>query len=55
MNKSLLLSLADEMLDINKGDYELFLCVTGLALWRDTVVYGYNSPLRSLKDLVFGE
>ncbi|KAJ4720971.1 maltose excess protein 1, chloroplastic-like [Melia azedarach] len=41
---------------------EFFLAATaglvswiGLALWRDTVVYGYNSPLRSLKDLVFGE
>ncbi|CAK7333763.1 unnamed protein product [Dovyalis caffra] len=26
----------------------------GMALWRDTVVYGYSSPLRSLKELVFG-
>ncbi|EOY10264.1 hypothetical protein QUC31_010100 [Theobroma cacao] len=40
---------------------EFFLAATvglfswiGMALWRDTVVYGYNSPLRSLKELVFG-
>ncbi|KAJ6693815.1 hypothetical protein OIU85_004584 [Salix viminalis] len=26
----------------------------GMALWRDTVVYGYSSPLRSLKELIFG-
>ncbi|CAH8320162.1 unnamed protein product [Eruca vesicaria subsp. sativa] len=26
----------------------------GLALWRDTIAYGHNSPLRSLKELVFG-
>ncbi|KAJ6744108.1 MALTOSE EXCESS PROTEIN 1 CHLOROPLASTIC-RELATED [Salix purpurea] len=25
----------------------------GMALWRDTVVYGHSSPLRSLKELVF--
>jgi hypothetical protein len=28
--------------------------ITGMALWRDTVVYGYSSPLTSLKELVFG-
>lgn len=26
----------------------------GTAFWRDTVVYRYNSPLRSLKELFFG-
>ncbi|XWS57997.1 hypothetical protein CRYUN_Cryun09bG0221100 [Craigia yunnanensis] len=26
----------------------------GMALWRDTVVYGYDTPIRSLKELVFG-
>uniref|UniRef100_A0A2P2JB29 Uncharacterized protein n=2 Tax=Rhizophora mucronata TaxID=61149 RepID=A0A2P2JB29_RHIMU len=26
----------------------------GMAFWRDTVVHGYSSPLRSLKNLVFG-
>ncbi|XP_077234801.1 maltose excess protein 1-like, chloroplastic isoform X2 [Tasmannia lanceolata] len=26
----------------------------GMTLWRDTKVYGYSSPLRSLKELVFG-
>uniref|UniRef100_A0A1J3HNJ2 Maltose excess protein 1, chloroplastic n=1 Tax=Noccaea caerulescens TaxID=107243 RepID=A0A1J3HNJ2_NOCCA len=26
----------------------------GLALWRDAMAYGHNSPLRSLKELVFG-
>lgn len=31
----------------------LFLWI-GMALWRDTVVYGYSSPLTSLKELVFG-
>ncbi|KAG6714499.1 hypothetical protein I3842_05G205300 [Carya illinoinensis] len=31
----------------------LFLWI-GMALWRDTVVYGYGSPLTSLKELVFG-
>lgn len=41
---------------------EFFLAVTaglvswiGMALWRDTVVYGFNSPLRSLKELVSGQ
>ncbi|XP_031276152.1 maltose excess protein 1-like, chloroplastic [Pistacia vera] len=40
---------------------EFFLAATaglfswiGMALWKDTVVYGYNSPMRSLKELVFG-
>ncbi|KAL4595596.1 hypothetical protein ACB092_12G103800 [Castanea dentata] len=40
---------------------EFFLAATiglfswiGMALWRDPIVYGYNSPLRSLKELVFG-
>ncbi|XP_021899736.1 maltose excess protein 1, chloroplastic-like [Carica papaya] len=40
---------------------EFFLAATvglfswiGMALWRDPVVHGYNSPLRSLKELVFG-
>lgn len=27
---------------------------TGVALWKDTEVYGYNSPLRSLKELIHG-
>ncbi|KAF9624493.1 hypothetical protein IFM89_011536 [Coptis chinensis] len=27
---------------------------TGVALWKDTKVYGYNSPLRSLKELIQG-
>lgn len=31
----------------------LFLWI-GMALWRDTVVYGHDSPLTSLKELVFG-
>lgn len=31
-----------------------FWFLTGLALWSDTKVYGYNSPLTSLKELVFG-
>ncbi|KAL5568301.1 hypothetical protein UlMin_024876 [Ulmus minor] len=31
----------------------LFLWI-GMALWRDTQVYGYSSPLTSLKELVFG-
>nr|XP_023885040.1 maltose excess protein 1-like, chloroplastic [Quercus suber]POE69987.1 maltose excess protein 1, chloroplastic [Quercus suber] len=31
----------------------LFLWI-GMALWRDPIAYGYNSPLRSLKELVFG-
>lgn len=31
----------------------LFLWI-GMALWRDTAVYGYGSPLTSLKELVFG-
>ncbi|GMI88769.1 MALTOSE EXCESS 1, ROOT CAP 1 [Hibiscus trionum] len=26
----------------------------GMALWRDTVVHGYGSPIRTLKELVFG-
>ncbi|KAK8565031.1 hypothetical protein V6N13_020157 [Hibiscus sabdariffa] len=26
----------------------------GMALWRDTVVHGYESPIRTLKELVFG-
>ncbi|WZY75053.1 hypothetical protein YC2023_021437 [Brassica napus] len=26
----------------------------GLALWRDAMAYGHNSPFRSLKELVFG-
>ncbi|GMN44134.1 hypothetical protein TIFTF001_013329 [Ficus carica] len=31
----------------------LFLWI-GMALWRDTVVYGHSSPLTSLRELVFG-
>ncbi|KAJ7949929.1 Maltose excess protein 1, chloroplastic-like protein [Quillaja saponaria] len=31
----------------------LFLWI-GMALWRDTVVHGYSSPLSSLSELVFG-
>ncbi|KAI3981919.1 hypothetical protein MKX01_041182 [Papaver californicum] len=26
----------------------------GIGLWKDTKVYGFNSPLRSLKELLFG-
>ncbi|XVF56661.1 hypothetical protein PTKIN_Ptkin06aG0138300 [Pterospermum kingtungense] len=26
----------------------------GMVLWRDTVVYGYDSPIRTLRELVFG-
>ncbi|KAI3432191.1 uncharacterized protein J3R85_007600 [Psidium guajava] len=26
----------------------------GIALWRDMAAYGYNTPLRSIKELVFG-
>ncbi|KAK8715225.1 hypothetical protein V6N13_042563 [Hibiscus sabdariffa] len=40
---------------------EFFLAATvgliawiGMAFWRDTAVRGYNSPIRSLKELVFG-
>jgi hypothetical protein len=33
---------------------DLILLITGMALWRDTVVHGYSSPLTSLKELVFG-
>ncbi|GLT95306.1 hypothetical protein SLE2022_129960 [Rubroshorea leprosula] len=40
---------------------EFFLAATvglfswiGMAFWRDTVVYGYSSPMSSLKELVFG-
>ncbi|KAL5726912.1 hypothetical protein ACHQM5_000156 [Ranunculus cassubicifolius] len=28
---------------------------TGVALWKDTKVYGYNSPLRSLNELLHGQ
>lgn len=45
----------------NSISKEFFLAATvglfswiGLALWSDTKVYGYNSPLTSLKELVFG-
>ncbi|KAF3432626.1 hypothetical protein FNV43_RR23728 [Rhamnella rubrinervis] len=45
----------------NSISREFFLAATailfswiGMALWRDTVVYGYNSPLTSLKELVSG-
>ncbi|KAK9271602.1 hypothetical protein L1049_001964 [Liquidambar formosana] len=45
----------------NNISREFFLAATaglyiwlGIALWRDTKVYGYSSPLRSLKELVFG-
>uniref|UniRef100_A0A6N2LK03 Uncharacterized protein n=1 Tax=Salix viminalis TaxID=40686 RepID=A0A6N2LK03_SALVM len=31
----------------------LLAATAGMALWRDTVVYGHSSPLRSLKELVF--
>lgn len=41
---------------------EFFLAATaglvswiGIALWRDTIAYGFNSPLRSLKELVYGQ
>ncbi|GMI78967.1 MALTOSE EXCESS 1, ROOT CAP 1 [Hibiscus trionum] len=40
---------------------EFFLAATvgliawiGMAFWRDAAAYGYNSPIRSLKELVFG-
>ncbi|XP_073011584.1 maltose excess protein 1-like, chloroplastic [Typha latifolia] len=32
----------------------LFLWI-GVALWRDTIAYGYNSPMKSLKELAFGK
>ncbi|KAK7858450.1 maltose excess protein 1 [Quercus suber] len=35
-------------------DMGIFYACTGMALWRDPIAYGYNSPLRSLKELVFG-
>ncbi|KAL8127606.1 maltose excess protein 1-like, chloroplastic [Apium graveolens] len=45
----------------NSISREFFLAATlglfswiGFALWSDTRVYGYKSPLRSLKELVFG-
>ncbi|OMO87277.1 maltose excess protein 1, chloroplastic-like protein [Corchorus capsularis] len=45
----------------NNISREFFLATTmglflwlGMTLWRDSVAYGYNSPLRSLKELVFG-
>ena len=28
--------------------------LTGMALWKDTKAYGYSSPVRSLRELVFG-
>lgn len=31
-----------------------FLIWIGLAFWKDSQAYGYSSPLRSLKELVFG-
>ncbi|KAB1205276.1 Maltose excess protein 1, chloroplastic [Morella rubra] len=33
---------------------DIIVPITGMALWRDTVVYGHDSPLTSLKQLVFG-
>ncbi|KAL4376107.1 hypothetical protein GQ457_02G028820 [Hibiscus cannabinus] len=45
----------------NTINREFFLAATvgliawiGMAFWRDTAVRGYNSPIRSLKELVFG-
>ncbi|KAJ9185652.1 hypothetical protein P3X46_005254 [Hevea brasiliensis] len=45
----------------NSISREFFLAATallvswiGMALWRDTVVYGYNSPLKCLRELAFG-
>ncbi|XP_008808799.2 maltose excess protein 1-like, chloroplastic isoform X1 [Phoenix dactylifera] len=45
----------------NSISREFFLAATlglfiwiGIALWRDTIAYGYSSPLKSLKELVFG-
>lgn len=31
------------------------LAFTGMAVWRDSVAYGHLSPLRSMKELVFGQ
>lgn len=31
-----------------------FVAWIGMTLWKDTQVYGYNSPLTSLKELVYG-
>ncbi|GAY43214.1 hypothetical protein CUMW_072800, partial [Citrus unshiu] len=45
----LILSLADDVQ--HEGDSDIFPCITGIALWRDTIAYGFNSPLRSLKEL----
>ncbi|KAH7571546.1 hypothetical protein JRO89_XS04G0076200 [Xanthoceras sorbifolium] len=36
------------------GPLSLSLSLSRMTLWRDTVVYGYSSPLRSLRELVFG-
>ncbi|XVE62359.1 hypothetical protein DITRI_Ditri06bG0112000 [Diplodiscus trichospermus] len=45
----------------NSISREFFLAATvglvswlGMTLWRDTVVHGYDSPIRTLKELVFG-
>ncbi|KAJ8762726.1 hypothetical protein K2173_012218 [Erythroxylum novogranatense] len=45
----------------NSVSREFFLASTigliswiGITLWRDTAVHGYDTPLRSLKDLAFG-
>ncbi|XP_026401840.1 maltose excess protein 1-like, chloroplastic isoform X2 [Papaver somniferum] len=45
----------------NSISKEFFLAATlglytwiGIGLWKDTKVYGFNSPLRSLKELLFG-
>ena len=40
--------------DGRKKPTNIIFLTTGMALWRDPIVYGYNSPLRSLKELVFG-
>ncbi|XP_065620015.1 maltose excess protein 1-like, chloroplastic [Quercus suber] len=37
-----------------KKPSNIIFLTTGMALWRDPIAYGYNSPLRSLKELVFG-
>ncbi|KAG5567869.1 hypothetical protein RHGRI_003148 [Rhododendron griersonianum] len=46
---------------LNSISKEFFLAATaglyiwiGFALWRDTKVYGYSSPLTSIKELIFG-
>lgn len=35
-------------------DIKCWLILVGFFFWRDSVVYGFNSPLTSLKELLFG-